>query len=219
MAKYSLKAQERSVVGKKVRQLRRQGFVPGTVYGPHIDPLTLQFDYRELEGTLKNAGGTNLIDIQVQDGDTYPVLAREVQRDILRGDIKHVDFFAVDMKQTLRAEVPVIFEGVSPLVQSRKGIMITGPNSLTMEMLPTKIMDRVTIDVSKLDHMGATIMVKDLELDEGIEILNDQEEMLAKIVQVAAARASEAAAAVLDAEGEPIPEGEGEEEPAEEPAE
>jgi len=213
VANFAINAEERTVVGKKVSQIRRQGFVPATIYGPSIDPITVQIPYREMEQLLLKAGGTNLIDITV-GGNTYPVLAREVQRDVIRRDILHVDLLAVDVSKKIRAEVPLIFEGTSPLVASRKGIMLTGPNTLTMEVLPDKLRDRYVIDVSILDEMGATISVKDLPQEEGVTIINDPEEMLARIVQPASARALERADALGEAaEGEV--EGEGEEETGE----
>ncbi|MBZ0289687.1 MAG: 50S ribosomal protein L25, partial [Anaerolineae bacterium] len=94
---YVLEAQPRTVVGKKVGALRRSGMVPVIVYGPQTEPINLQIEYRPLQIALMKAGGTNLIDIRY-DGGSQVVLAREVQRDVLRGDIMHVDFFAVDLK-------------------------------------------------------------------------------------------------------------------------
>lgn len=216
MAEFSLSAQKRDVIGKKVKQLRREGFVPGTIYGPATEPVSVQFKYRELELSLRDAGGTNLIDVSVDDDNNYPVLARDVQRDVIKGTILHVDFFAVDMNTKIRADIPLVYEGQSPLVISRKGIMITGPNSITVEMLPSRLINQVVVNVNELDEMGATISVADLPIDEGITVLNDPEEMIARIVQPSAARSLEkleelAAAAEGEGEGEDEVEGEGEE--------
>jgi len=212
VAEFTLAAQKRSVKGKKVGQLRRSGFIPGALYGPKADPQKLQFAYRELEITLRKAGGTNLIDIVVDGDNSYPVLAREVQRDILKGNILHVDFFAVDMDTKIRAEIPLVYEGESPVVIARRGIMLTGPNSLTVEMLPSRLMNRIAIDVTGLTELGDTIAVKDLNLDD-VTIINDPDEMLARIVQPSAARAEEALEALEGEEGE---EGEGADEEEEE---
>jgi large subunit ribosomal protein L25 len=215
VAEFNLQVQKRTVKGKKVSTLRNAGYVPASIYGPLIDPVKIQVDYRELELTLRDAGGTNVIDIAVEDGETYPVLAREVQRDIIRGDILHVDFFSPDMNKKIRANVRLVIEGQSPLVASRKGIMITGPNSITVEMLPSNLINEVSVDVSQLTEMGATIEVKDLPISEGITVINDPDEMIARIVQPSAARAAEmkslleGATATEGEEGEL--EGEGEE--------
>ena len=206
MSDFQLAAQKRQALGKKNRQLRRQGFVPGIVYGPSTEPMSVQFPYRTVEVMLMDAGGTNLIDIEVE-GEVYPSLAREVQRDVVRGDILHVDFLAVDQSQRISVEVPIVMEGESPVVTAREGILITGRSSLTLEVYPSDIRDRIAIDLSQLTELGAEVLVRDLSFGENVTVHNDPNEMLAKIVQPAAARAEE------DLEGE---EGEAEGEEGEE---
>ncbi|MCY3782124.1 MAG: 50S ribosomal protein L25 [Chloroflexi bacterium] len=211
MAEFQLAAEVRQARGRGNRQLRRDGYVPGVVYGPSTGPISVQFPYRAIEITLMDAGGTNLIDIMV-NGDTFPSLAREVQRDVVRGDILHVDFLAVDQSQRISVEVPIVMEGISPVVAAREGILITGRSSLTLEVFPSDIRDRIVIDLSTLLEMGAEVLVRDLTFGENVTVHNDPNEMLAKIVQPAAARAEEE----FDEESEEAEEGEGEEEGVEE---
>lgn len=191
---YVIEAQSREIVGKKVSQLRRQGIVPVTVYGPKAQPVNLQVPYRPLQIALMKAGGTNLIQISV-DGKSTPVLAREVQRDILRNDIMHVDFFAVDMTAKISIDVPLHFIGESAAVNSKKGILVTGPTTLSIETLPSHLLNVIEIDISELNEVGDSIHVRDIKLDAEITILNDPEEMIARISQPAAARSEEDAAA------------------------
>ena len=205
MAEFELAAEVRTVRGKKVRRLRRQGYVPGILYGPATEPVSVQFPYRAVEVTLMNAGGTNLIDIVV-DGKAYPSLAREVQRDVVRGDILHVDFLAVDETQRIRVEVPVVMEGNSPVIAAREGILITGRSSLTLEVFPGDIRNRIVIDLSDLTELGSEVLVRDLEFGENVTVHNDPNEMIAKIVQPAAARADEDLAQLEGEEGEIIEE-------------
>ncbi|MCY4466437.1 MAG: 50S ribosomal protein L25 [Chloroflexi bacterium] len=190
MSDFQLAAQKRRTHGKKNRQLRRAGFVPGVVYGPSTDPLSVQFPYRAVEVMLMDAGGTNLIDIEVE-GEVYPSLAREVQRDVVRGDILHVDFLAVDPTQRISVEVPIVMDGRSPVVVAREGILITGRSSLTLEVYPSDIRDSIIIDLSQLTELGSEVLVRDLTFGENVTVHNDPNEMLAKIVQPAAARAEE----------------------------
>jgi large subunit ribosomal protein L25 len=208
--KYTLDAQPRTIIGKKVKQLRRQGMVPVSVFGPKIKPVNLQISARSLQTTLMNAGGTHLIDLQV-DGDTTPVL--------LRGDILHVDFFAVDMASTIRTDVPIHFVGESPAVTSRIGILITGPTVITIETLPSNLIGQIEIDLSPLVNIGDSIHVRDLDLGSDITIINDPNEMIAQISQPSAVRAeeeeaaeAEAAAEEVSAEPEVISKGKAEEE-------
>ena len=191
---FVIEAQSRDIVGKKVSQLRRQGIVPVTVYGPKSEPVNLQVEYRPLQLALLKAGGTNLIQITV-NGKATPVLAREVQRDILRNDIMHVDFFAVDMSAKITIDVPLHFTGESAAVSTKKGILVTGPTTLSVETLPSHLLNQIEIDISNLNEVGDSIHVRDLKLDSEITVLNDPDEMIARISQPAAARSEEDAAA------------------------
>jgi large subunit ribosomal protein L25 len=203
MAEYQINGVVRTVKGKKNRNLRKEGLVPAIVYGPANDPISAQFGYRDIEVLLMNAGGTNLIDIVI-DGKTYPALARDVQRDVVRGDIMHVDFFAVDENKKIRVEVPVVMEGNSPVVLTREGILITGPNTITLEVFPTDIRNRIVINLDELVELGQEVLIRDLQFGDKVTVINDPNEMIAKIVQPAAARAEED----LEGEGEEGVEGE-----------
>lgn len=200
MADFSIEAQTRTVSGKEVRQLRKEGLVPVVVYGPKTPSLSLQIPYRPLEVALMHAGGTNLIDINVQGGGKHVVLAREVQRHILRGDILHVDFFAVDMKATLTADVFLNFVGESPAVESRIGILLNGLNSLTIETLPGDLPNQIDIDITILENIGDVIYVRDLDLGDKLTILNDPDEMIVRVNQPSGARAAADLAAAEDGE-------------------
>lgn len=215
--KYTLDAQPRTILGKKVKQLRRQGFVPVSVFGPKIEPMNLQIPYRPLQVTLAKAGGTHLIDLQV-DGSATTVLARRVQRDVLRGDILHVDFFAVDLASSIKADVPLHFINESPAVATNQGILIAGASTLTVETLPANLPGQIEIDLGQLVNVGDSIHVRDINLGPDIAIVNDPNEMIAQISQPSAARAEEeeaaeaAAAEEVSAEPEVISKGKAEEE-------
>ncbi|MCU0512428.1 MAG: 50S ribosomal protein L25 [Anaerolineae bacterium] len=198
MADHTITAHLRTVKGKQVNQVRRQGLVPATIYGPKTTPVNIQFPYRPLQVALMKAGGTSIIDLVVEGDKTYQVLAREVQRDILRGDILHVDFFAPDMTQKIRADVPLVLTGESVAVQAKRAILITGTNNITLELLPSQLLHQIEVDLSVLKNPGDTIHVGDIKLGEGIVIVNDTEEMIAKLVQPSAARAAEAAESEAD---------------------
>lgn len=188
MAEFVLDAETRVITGKKVSQLREKGLVPVTVYGAKIQPINLQIPYRALELTLLKAGGTNLIDLKVA-GNTHTVLAREVQRDVLKGKILHADFFAVDATSKIRYAIPVHLVGESYAVASKRGILLTGTPTVTVETLPTQLLQGVEVDITPLREVGATITVGDLKLGEGVVVLDDPEEMIVRIAQTSAQRA------------------------------
>jgi large subunit ribosomal protein L25 len=195
MANQTLTGALRTVAGRQVGQVRRAGFVPGTIYGPKTKPVNVQFHYRTLQVALMKAGGTHLINLTVENDQTYTVIAREVQRDIIRGDILHVDFFALDLNAKLRTDVPLHFVGESPAVQAKQAILIVGANNLTVELLPSQLISVIEVDISKLLNVGDAIHASDIKLASGIEIINDPEEMLVKLIQPSAARSEEEEAA------------------------
>ncbi|MFW5696360.1 MAG: 50S ribosomal protein L25 [Phototrophicaceae bacterium] len=188
MAELFVEAEPRTITGKKVSQLRANGLVPVTVYGSKVEPMSLQIPYRPLQVVLMKAGGTSLIDIKV-NGETHTVLAREVQRDVLKGTILHADFLVIDATSKITAAIPVHLVGESPAVEARVGILLTGANSIQVSALPDKLMSYVEVDLSVLEEMGDTITVRDLDLGDDIDILDDPDEMLARVAQSSAARA------------------------------
>jgi large subunit ribosomal protein L25 len=177
---YTLDALPRSVVGKKVRQLRVQGLVPAVIYGAKINSVSVQIPYRPLEVALRQAGGTHLININL-DGTTHTVITRQVQRDILRGTIAHVDFLAVSADTLISAEVPVQFVGESPAVESRLGVLNTLLNSIEIEALPADLIDRIEVDLSALVNVGDSIHVRDLSFPERVQVNIDPDTMVARV--------------------------------------
>jgi large subunit ribosomal protein L25 len=153
--------------------------------------MHIQIPYRPLQITLLKVGGTRLLDINI-DGKIQTVLTREVQRDILKNTILHVDFFAVDESATIQVEVPVHFVNESPAVLAKKGILVTGAATIRIETLPSKLISQLEADISGLNEIGDTIHVRDLIVPEGITLISDPDELVARISQTSAARAEEA---------------------------
>lgn len=217
MADYSIDAQARTVTGKKVGALRREGLVPATIYGPKQAPSNVQIPYRALELVLAKAGGTNLIEINTDGKKGQTVLVRDVQRNVLTRKITHVDFFALDMAAKLQTHIPVHYIGESPAVAAKLGVLVTGPSSIYVELLPSKLIDHIDVDISTLKEVGDSIHVSDLNLGDDIVVLNDPEELLARVTQTAAARstvdeAAEAEAEVSSVEPEVLKKGKSDEE-------
>ena len=214
---YTLETQERTITGKKVKQLRREQIIPLCVYGNRLQPQNLQADYRPLEIVLMRAGGTNLIELRLGE-EPINVLAREVQRDPIRGTIQHVDFFAVDMQTRVTLDVPVVYEGECPAVITLGALLIVGTNIVSIETLPSHLPDQITVDLTQLLNIGDSVSVGDLVLDEVITVLNNPDETLVSVTQPAAARGEseeeEEADHLLDEDGASEPEliGRGEEE-------
>ncbi len=211
---YSLEAQPRSLTGKKVAQLRRSGMIPAVIYGANKPSTPIQIAEKALTMTLLKAGGTHLIDIKL-NGSAQTVIAREVQRDVLRGTILHVDFLAVDADKPIETEVPVHFVNESPAVETKQGIIVAGTNTVRIEALPRYLIDVIEVDLSRLTRVGDAIFVRDLVLNDKVRAVSDPDELVVRVAATAAAISDEAAEQTLEsvsAEPEVIARGKQEEE-------
>jgi large subunit ribosomal protein L25 len=192
MAELVLNAKPRNVIGKAVKALRRQGWIPAVLYGRHISPLPIQVEGRELQRVLSQArGGARLITLQV-DGETHLALIREVQREPIRREILHVDFQAIEMTEKIRVEVPVIFKGASPAVERGEGVLVHGLTHVEIECLPKDLIEAITVDLSVLDRVDAAIYVRDLQAPPGVTIVSDPDELIALVTAPAAEAIEEA---------------------------
>jgi large subunit ribosomal protein L25 len=210
MSTLELRAEPRSIVGKKVRFLRRQGIVPGNVYG-HTASAAVQFAARDIEQTIHRAGKTNLVTLAVAGGEPTTVLVKGWQRHPYKGDLLHVDFYRVMMTETLRVDIPLRLTGDAPAVKLTGGTPFQTLAALSVECLPGDIPEAIEVDISGLAEDDASIYVRDLAMPSGVNVLTDTDEMIVKIMPPTIQREEEEVA-----EGEAIAEGEA---PAEESSE
>ena len=182
MEQIELRATTRGVLGKKVRFLRRQGITPTHLFGHNIKSAELQCDTPHLQQVLAQAGKTRLINLKI-DKTKNPnnVMVREIQKDPRTGELVHVDFYQVRMEEKIRLEVPVVFIGEAPALKSKENSLLHELNSLTIECLPDKVPANVEVDLSSLTEAEQAIRVKDIALGDEISVLNDLEQMVAKI--------------------------------------
>src|SRR5690606_11938407 len=166
-------AETRSLFGKKSKKLRREGLVPAVVYGQR-DPLHIQIDRIPLRRALRQAGTNELIDISV-DGKVVTVLARDIQQHATRGDLIHVDFFEVNMAETIIAEVPLIFTGEADSELETMGQVTQILHSVEIECLPGDLVSELEVDISGITMPDDVIYAGDVPLPEGLTLITDPE--------------------------------------------
>lgn len=171
-------AEPRTVTGKKVNKLRREGYIPGVIYG-RSEPVKIQMSVKPLRRALRIAGTGQLVDVEV-DGKGYTVLAREIQQHVTRRDILHVDFLEVDMKSTIRSEADLVGVGESAAAASGEGIVAQVLYSVEIECLPDNLVSQIEFDLSKIETSDDSITVADLVAPEGVDILTDPETLIAR---------------------------------------
>jgi large subunit ribosomal protein L25 len=186
----TLKAQERTVKGKKVKTLRRAGIVPAEVYG-NGDNVSIQIAEKDLAGAIRAAGTTNLISLDV-DGKNYDVLVKEVVRSLDRKSIVHSDLLSIDKKVQVKAVVPVKLIGESPII-SKGGIAVQGAKELEVLCFPDKIPSEFTVDTTLIADFSQILTVNDMEFGEGVDVISNKSTMVAYIAHTRATRETEAA--------------------------
>ncbi len=174
----TLMAEARKVTGKKAKQLRRQGVIPAVIYGQGQN-LNIQVENLSLMRVLRDAGTTNLIDITVE-GENRTVLAKEVQVHVTRGDLIHVDFYEVDMKEKLIVEANLVPIGTAAPVEDGLGTIAMVIVTLEIECLPGNLISEIEVDISRIETPDDVVLVGDLEVPEGVEILADPSEVVAR---------------------------------------
>jgi large subunit ribosomal protein L25 len=181
MAEYELKAEKRDQAGKgAARKLRALGRVPAVLYGPQLDPLRLTVDSLQLWHALHTDAGTNVLISLAVDGDTYLTMPREVQRDIVKGTLLHVDFLRIRRDVAIEVEVPIHLTGESVGV-SEGGVIEHHLWELRIECLPANVPESVQADVTNL-NVGDSLHVSDLQVPQHLTVLTPEEETIVSVV-------------------------------------
>lgn len=183
MAEFVLNAKRREQTGKgAAKRLRREGKIPGVLYGDGQENILLQIDVREIHALLKSLSGeTALIKLRVdgEKGGQWKTIIKELQYDPVKGSLLHVDFQRVSATRKITVEIPVVLTGVPIGVKTKGGILEHLLREVEVECLPSEIPEHIEVDISHLD-IGDAIHVSDLKLDKG-EILNDPSTAVATV--------------------------------------
>jgi large subunit ribosomal protein L25 len=194
MEAIKLHAEPRTLIGKQVKLLRHQEIIPGVIYGRHIEPIAVQFNERELQKALGQAGTSAAVQVTVKGRkEPYLTIFRSIQHHAIRRNITHVDLQALSLTETVRVQVNVVLVGESPAAAEEQGVLIQLLNELNIEALPTALIASLEVDVSVMTEIGDTITVGDITPPEGVTILNGPDETIAQVSFVAEEELEEAA--------------------------
>lgn len=220
MEKILLEATKRDVFGKKVNKLREKGLIPSNIFGKNIKSTAITIEGKLLDKAQKQAGSTSLIYLKVNGDKERPVLLQNIQKHPVSGDVLHVDFRQVDLKEKVVANVPLEQTNESPAVKDKVGLLLWVIDEIEVEALPTDLPEKITVDVSSLKEIGQEIYVKNLQVDRSkLQINTGENEVIVKleplvseevqkeIAEEEAKKAQEAAAAAEAAATTTTPEG------------
>lgn len=212
MANSELQVAPRTVLGKKVAALRRSGVTPANVFGHKIESTAVQADTVVLTHLLKGMTRNAILNLKVEgESGARNVVIRQISRDPVSTQILHVDFYQIDLKEKMSADVPVVLEGISDAVTTFGGVLLQTLESISVEALPADIPTQFVADVTVITQLEGAIHVRDLAIDESkVTLMTDLDVVVARVAsprvvveEVAAEPVEGEAAAAAPAAGAP----------------
>jgi large subunit ribosomal protein L25 len=210
MKTHTLRAEPRTLLGKQVRKLRKQGIIPGNIYGKSVKSTSVSIPMADFKKVYEETGETGLIEVTIQGAkEPHHVLVHHVQIHPVDSYFIHVDFHEVALKEKIQVAVPITFTGESPAAAQKKGVLITLLNELTVEALPMDLPEEIIVDLSTLKEVNDTIKASSVSAGSKAKIIADEDEDIARINPLEKEEAP--APAATPTEGEATPEAKPEE--------
>lgn len=224
MDKIPLKALDREILGKRVKNLRKEGKLPAHVFGNIKEVEHVTVGVLEFKKVFHQAGETGLVDLKIGDDRVRPVLIKEVDIDPVSDGILHVGFYAVNLKEKVTVPVPIILTGEGPeSVKMGETVVLQTLSEVNVQALPGDLIENIEVNISVLKEIGDAVTVADLNYDrQTLTVIAEPEEVVVKLdtavteemkalLEEQEAEAAAAAEAAEGAEGEEKSEVEGEE--------
>lgn len=176
----------KAVLGRELgtsssRRLRREGMIPGVVYGMDREPIPVAIAYSEARVALSTDAGLNaLLNLEI-GGDTELCLVKDLQRHVVRDEVTHIDFLRVDPTAAIELEVPLVLVGDPRLVTQVDGMVDQALFTLPITTTPNAIPNEIEIDISEME-VGDSIRVDDITLPDGVTAINPEDTVATALV-------------------------------------
>jgi len=177
----SLSAKIRQTQGRKVKTLRQKGILPAVLYGPKIKNENLEVDLKEFEKIYDEAGESTLISLEVEGKKKYLVLIHDLKREPLKNKPVHIDFYQPSLTEKIEVKIPIILEGEAEAVKNLGGTLIKNIAEVEVKALPQDLPKEIKVNVENLKTFEDNILIKDLKVGKGVEILKDLKEIVAQV--------------------------------------
>jgi len=174
----------RSELGRNVKKVREQNFIPAVLYGHKIKNLNLYIDYDTFEKIYKEAGESTLIKLKIKDAETNKervVLIHDLTKDVVTDKFIHIDFKQIKMDKLIKVEVPLVFIGESEAVKSEGGILVKNIHEVEIEALPQDLIHEIEIDISSLKTFDDNILIKDVKIPDNVKLTADPEDSIVSV--------------------------------------
>ncbi|MCB9798737.1 50S ribosomal protein L25 [Candidatus Nomurabacteria bacterium] len=177
---FALQVQSRT---DEPQSVRATGSIPGIIYGPEREkPVSIQVDYNTFDKLYEAAGSSNLLDLTIDSDQPVVALIKDIQHDPIKNQITHFDLYQVKMGEMMNAETELNFVGVAPAVKSLGGTLSTSMETLNIRCLPKDLVGSIDVDLSVLATFDDGIAIKDLNIPEGIEVLDNPDALVATVL-------------------------------------
>lgn len=193
MKRENLKAEKRTLSGKKVKHLRKEGILPANIYGKNIESQAVQLPLKEFTAIYKIVHETGLVDIEV-DGRTHPVLIHNVQVHPVTYEPIHADFFQVNMKEKVKTSIPLITVGEPKAVTDKLGVLLQTLSEVEIEALPSDLPENIEINVESLAAVDDSITLDQVKIPAEVTLLTDPTQTVVRIGELVSQEAEELAA-------------------------
>jgi large subunit ribosomal protein L25 len=177
----TLKAKIRKKLGEKVKDLRAEGILPAVLYGPKIKSQSIEVNLKDFKKIFKESGKSSLISLKI-DKEEESVLVHKIERDVLSGELIHVDFYQPVLTEKIEAIVSLVFEGESLAVKDLGGTLVKEIQELTIKAIPQDLPHEIKIDIGVLKTFEDEILVKDLNLSKNVEVKKDPDSLIVTVV-------------------------------------
>ncbi len=173
--------QQREILGKKVKTLRKNGLIPAELYGHGKENFHLSVAAKDFSKLYKTAGESTVINL-VLDSEKIPALIHDVSKDSLADEFLNIDFYAVRMDEKIKTKAPLEFFGESPAVK-KGGVLVKSMKEIEVEALPKDLPSHIEVDLSKLEEIHSNIYVRDLKISDKVKIFVGLETVVATIIE------------------------------------
>ena len=192
MKRHKLAIEKRKILGKQIKKLRREGILPGNIFGKNIKSTSVQVLLKDFTPVYKEAGSTGLVDLEL-DGKIIPVLIQDLQTDY-KNNVLHANFYQVNLKEKVKSAIPLEIVGEPKAVTEKIGLLMNILSEVEVEALPEDLPEHIEVNVEHLAAVDDQITVADLKVPTGVEVLTDPAQVVSKIDELVSKEAQELAA-------------------------
>jgi len=181
MDKIALEAKTRDVLGRKTNKGRKEGLIPAVVYGKGIPGKNIWVKLLDFKRLIKKSGESTVIDLKIDEKDNRNVLIYDTQKDPVRDNYVHIDFFQVRMDEEIETEVELEYVGEAPAVKELGGVLVKNIDAIEVKCLPADLPSSIEVDISSLKTFEDRITLGDLKISKKVELSIDLETVVALV--------------------------------------